>query len=249
MKPWSGSLERVTLNLRAHQTARFVATAVSSSAVHKGNAFEERALLTLRDDLSMSLRRVGGKSDGGVDLTGWWWLPALGAPSPMPRVRRIRLFCQCKAEKKKTSPHYVREMEGVMHRFSVTGIPSHLDDEDACSAEHRQNAPSSTSAGPPVAVFVSESMFSKSALLHVVSSPVPFVLLHLPPVENHTDADGPDEPPCPIGSVVFNPALSRLLGEDAEIRWEFDGTHATHNCGRPGMWWRGKKLQSWVPSR
>ncbi|KIY48440.1 hypothetical protein FISHEDRAFT_43365 [Fistulina hepatica ATCC 64428] len=242
MKLWS--LEKVLPSLRAHQTARFIATSVSSSsAVHKGIAFEERALLTLHNDLSMSLRRVGGKSDGGVDLTGWWWLPgALGA-SPMPRVRRIRVFCQCKAERKKISPNYVREMEGVMHRFSVAGVPSHLE-EDVPSAE--ENAPSG--AGSPVAVFVSESMFSKNALLHVVSSPVPFVLLHLPPVEN-VDADGPDEPLRFIGSVVFNPALSRLLGEDVEMRWEFDGRHAAHNGGRPGMWWRGQKLQSWVPSR
>ncbi|KIJ63758.1 hypothetical protein HYDPIDRAFT_71022, partial [Hydnomerulius pinastri MD-312] len=62
----------------------------------------------------MSLRRVGGKSDGGIDLVGWWWLPFSDSryPDGLHR-RRLRIVAQCKAEKKKFSPNYVREMEGV----------------------------------------------------------------------------------------------------------------------------------------
>ncbi|KIY47785.1 hypothetical protein FISHEDRAFT_59389 [Fistulina hepatica ATCC 64428] len=130
----------------------------------------------------MFLRRFGCKSDGGVDPTGWWWLPALGA-RPMPRVRRILVFCQCKAEKEKISHSYFLEMEGIMHRFSVT-------------------------AG-----------------------------VHRTPTRWKVRT--------PMDRTMFYWVW--LLGEGAEIRWNFDGTHAAHNRGRRGMWWRGKKLQSWPP--
>ncbi|KAI0251901.1 hypothetical protein BJV78DRAFT_1207607 [Lactifluus subvellereus] len=45
------------------------------STVHRGTAFEKRALALLTEHMSMSLTRVGGSYDGGVDLIGWWWLP------------------------------------------------------------------------------------------------------------------------------------------------------------------------------
>ena len=47
------------------------------STVHRGVAFEERTMRLLQEGLSMSLRRVGGKADGGIDLQGWWWLPCV----------------------------------------------------------------------------------------------------------------------------------------------------------------------------
>lgn len=40
-----------------------------------GDAFEAFSARFLNADLRMSLRVVGGKSDGGVDLRGDWWLP------------------------------------------------------------------------------------------------------------------------------------------------------------------------------
>lgn len=46
------------------------------STVQRGTAFEYRALALLTDNLSMSLTRVGGSYDGGVDLIGWWWVPS-----------------------------------------------------------------------------------------------------------------------------------------------------------------------------
>jgi hypothetical protein len=45
------------------------------STVQRGTAFEYRALALLTKHMSMSLTRVGGSYDGGVDLIGWWWVP------------------------------------------------------------------------------------------------------------------------------------------------------------------------------
>ena len=60
-------LTRIVQNVSAHL-----------SNVHRGTAFEKRSLELLQSTMSMSLTRVGGKSDGGVDLLGWWWLPEVG---------------------------------------------------------------------------------------------------------------------------------------------------------------------------
>jgi hypothetical protein len=46
------------------------------STVQRGTAFEYRALALLTKHMSMSLTRVGGSYDGGVDLIGWWWVPS-----------------------------------------------------------------------------------------------------------------------------------------------------------------------------
>src|SRR6266851_1323834 len=59
--------------MRVTQVHRFSDRLLST--VHRGTAFEYRALALLTKHLSMSLTRVGGSHDGGVDLIGWWWLP------------------------------------------------------------------------------------------------------------------------------------------------------------------------------
>ncbi|EEB89062.1 hypothetical protein MPER_12892 [Moniliophthora perniciosa FA553] len=67
----------------------------------------------------MSLTRVGGKEDGGIDLIGWWWIPEGAKESnavDFSRRKRVRVVAQCKAEKKKIGPGYVRELEGVVFR-------------------------------------------------------------------------------------------------------------------------------------
>nr|GAT42785.1 predicted protein [Mycena chlorophos] len=195
------------------------------ATVHRGTAFEERALRVLQNTLSMTLKRVGGKSDGGVDLMGWWWLPssdfdpsaATTGTEHFSQRRRIRVLGQCKAEKKKASPNYVRELEGVLHR-------------------HLAAAPDQ----PLVALFVSESPFTKSTLLRAQSSPVPFFLLHLPPEEEGAD------PKNSIGSAVWNPALAGahgLLEGKIDARWE----RSTSGVGRPGLWWGAYRLPSWTP--
>ncbi|KAJ7434749.1 hypothetical protein B0H11DRAFT_2164585 [Mycena galericulata] len=184
---------------------RFLSTVSPILAtVHRGNIFEERSMKVLQDHLSMSLRRVGGKSDGGIDLMGWW--------------RRLRVLAQCKAEKKKASPNYVREMEGVLHRYM-----SLTDTSSSSSSQY----PSRRAPG---------------------SSPVPFFLLHIPPLPHpHPDAtEDVDEEPNKIGTAVWNPALAGvhgLLQGKMEARWERSLTGA----GRPGLWWGGKRLRSWTP--
>lgn len=211
----------------------------SLSHVFKGTAFEERSLHILQSNLSMTLRRVGGKSDGGIDLLGWWWLPPTdGAHSHVtrenwaeggPRRRRLRVFAQCKAERRKSSPKYVREMEGVLHRH----LPL---------AQSWPPALKTGLAQPLVALLISESPFTKSTLLRAQSSPVPFFLLHLPPVSAESLDCGE------LGGAFWNPALAStqgLLGGQMEARWErsADGT----GSGRPGIWWHGRRLGNWTP--
>jgi len=154
----------------------------------------------------MSLRSVGGRSDGGIDLQGWWWLPI----AHNQQRQRIRVFAQCKAEKKKIGPKYIRELEGVLHRLITPTTPS-------------------------VALFISESQFSKETLLRAHSSNIPFFLLHIPQAQNQT-----------IGSVIWNPALATdLLGGRIEARWEH--STAGGGLGRLGLWNDGKRIPSWVP--
>jgi len=217
--------------------------------VHRGNIFEERSLKVLQDHLSMSLRRVGGKSDGGIDLLGWWWLPPSDpedaepdGTSNSPRRRRLRVLAQCKAEKKKTSPKYVREMEGVLHRYiALTKHQSSPSLELASGGD----SPPILSQHPLVALLVSESPFTKSTILRAQSSPVPFFLLYIPPVADPGADDGL-QAPSQIGMAVWNPALAGvrgLLGGKMEARWE----RSIHGSGRPGLWWNGQRLKSWTP--
>lgn len=183
------------------------------SSVHRGAAFERRAMRVLQANLSMSLSRVGGKSDGGIDLQGWWWLPFAQSAFTDPTHRqRVRIFAQCKAEKKKIGPKYIREMEGVLHRYF--------------------NHPN-----PMVALFISESQFTKEALLRMQSSSIPFSLLHLP--SEHEEN---------IGSMVWNNALSGtagLLRGKVEARWE--RCVDSERVGRPSLWVQNERAPSWTP--
>lgn len=96
------------------------------STVHKGLAFEQRALSLLQNNLSMSLTSVAGRGDGGIDLQGWWWLPQLTSAGSLDTAgtkqsgegvygsasfsatqdlvrRKVRVIAQCKAESRKVS--------------------------------------------------------------------------------------------------------------------------------------------------
>lgn len=234
------------------------------STTHKGTAFEERSLALLQSHLSMSLTRVGGKSDGGIDLQGWWWLPKFQesaqaqAPSETtsPR-RRIRVFAQCKAEQKRLGPKYVREMEGVVLRYLTFGNMSHADDENtAITITTEMSDPiivdklsTNPPPGPLVSLLISESSFTKAALLRVQSSPVPFFLLHIPPV-SETQETVPESAAQDItdmfGTAFWNPALAggrNLLAGRMELRWE-----RSVRGGRPALWWNNQKLKNWIPS-
>ncbi|TCD64090.1 hypothetical protein EIP91_004562 [Steccherinum ochraceum] len=254
------ALRQVLTNLRTPGPTSPTQVRGSLSAVHRGLAFEKRSLRLLQSCLSMSLHHVGGKSDGGVDLQGWWWVPTSASISSskaigghgeeeggwsLPR-RRIRVFAQCKAEKKKLGPNYVRELEGVLyrHRHRSQPVPTPSDATTSSSA-HVQGFEI-----PIVGVLISQSPFTKSAVLHATSSVMPFLLLHIPP---HPSGDHEHEQEqeaaqdAEVGSMVFNQALasrSGPLGGEVEARWEWS---AETRQGRPGLWWRGRRIPSWVP--
>lgn len=237
---------------------------VSSAAVHRGTAFEERSLKLLQENLSMSLQRVGGKEDGGIDLQGWWWLPSAAFVNNNQPIapRRLRVIAQCKAEKKKTSPKYVRELEGVMLRFLALSAASgnaplydgHTEPGDIPSAVQF----------PLVALLISESPFTRSTLLRAHSSPLPLFLLHIPALpeaqsrlwkssEGSYDlglggaTTNASEDDMTMGSAFWNPALSGsngVLGGEMEIRWE---RSVSARYGQPCIWWRNRRLENWVP--
>jgi hypothetical protein len=241
------------------------------SNVHRGVAFEERALRMLQCHLSMSLKRVGGRSDGGIDLLGWWWLPTQHSPetpsapqrpagmaSLGTSTRRFRVFAQCKAEKKKIGPNYVREMEGVLHRLmlSRTQRPAGEAGSEGAPAispvvvggeDVTHNSGNSSLVG----MLISESPFSRSTLLRAHSSTVPFLLLHLPSVDTAaaslaTVDEDLEEGPGGLGSAFWNPALGSsrgLLGGEIELRWE----RQYGGIGRPGLWMHGRRIESHVP--
>ena len=183
----------------------------------------------------MSLRRVGGRGDGGVDLQGWWWLPDDNQnPEGQARIlddsgllrKRLRILAQCKAERKKLGPNYVREMEGVLHRhmFSANKSPEDVQ---------------------VVALVISESTFTKAAVLCALSSHVPFLLVHLPPARETPPSEEPQ-----VGFVVWNAVLSGesgILKGQFELRWERSVLGNGSNGGRPGLWWKGVRLRSWSP--
>ncbi|KAM6492715.1 Protein of unknown function (DUF2034) domain containing protein [Amanita muscaria] len=223
---------------------------IATTTVHRGIAFEERSMKLLQDNLSMSLQRVGGREDGGIDLQGWWWLPPSSVSLAKSNIhstprRRLRIIAQCKAEKKKIGPKYVRELEGVMLRFRSLAPNSSL--HDACFA--REDLPSAPEY-PLVALLVSESPFTKSTLLRAHSSPLPLFLLHVPPLQPETcqDHENEDEihPTAGMGSAFWNSALGGprgVLEGEMEIRWE----RSADIHGRPGIWWRNRRLDNWVP--
>ena len=234
---------------RPHTTRRSISTDIAPrmSTVHQGTAFEERSLALLHKTMSMSLKRVGGREDGGIDLLGWWWLPTndsmINDDIATKKRRRIRVIGQCKAEKKKLGPKFVRELEGVLFRFLTTSLDVHKQPPDP------EFANPDTSQLPIVALLLSESEFTKSAILRANSSPIPFFLLHLPAVNNSNDSIEDDDGLGNLGMALCNPALcgrDGLLRGNMELRWERRG-FGGDGRGRPAVWWGNQRLHSWTP--
>lgn len=65
----------------------------------------EYTVKSVFEGLGMSLKRMGGKSDYGIDILGTWSLPS--APQP------LKVLIQCKALAEKVRPQVARELEGA----------------------------------------------------------------------------------------------------------------------------------------
>ena len=81
--------------MRVTQICRFPERLLST--VHRGTAFEYRALALLTKHMSMSLAHVGGSYDGGVDLIGWWWVPSENHTTRACRVYTLNVLLGHKA--------------------------------------------------------------------------------------------------------------------------------------------------------
>lgn len=231
------------------------------SAVHRGTAFEMRCLHLLQAHFSMALRRVGGRSDGGIDLVGSWWLPFatesdhIYRPSALPDMngllrRRLRVLAQCKAEKKKFSPKYVREMEGVWHLQSGSSPSLTIHSPPPLPPPSMAYELTAPNVYPTVALLLSESPFSQSTLLHAYRSTVPFLLIHFPVSESSATLTSASD--TEVASVYPNPTLTHLV-KPLAFCWERNPSVGSPTetdasiVGRPGLWWQGHKLGSWAP--
>ncbi|KDN47291.1 hypothetical protein RSAG8_03770, partial [Rhizoctonia solani AG-8 WAC10335] len=217
-------------------------------AVFVGRAFELRSLSLLQSRLSMTLAHVGSRGDGGVDLQGWWWVPRLDEGKDRDR-RAVRVLAQCKALKLKLGPIHVRELEGAalvqQHSFVADA-----QDPSATGAKQQEL----------VAMIISLSGFTSNAIKRAMASPIPFLLLHLPAPLPEGEEENPQPlliPTTPgsdsIGSIIWNFKLSGatgLLGGHMEVRWALGqrrGEGEQAEGGRPVLYWKGKKLEHWVP--
>jgi hypothetical protein len=83
-----------------------------TSTVYIGTHYEYTVLQSLRR-YALSLQRIGGRDDAGIDLVGTWHLPE------REPERAIRVLVQCKALKAKLGPNLVRELEGTFRQAPV----------------------------------------------------------------------------------------------------------------------------------
>ncbi|EMD31215.1 hypothetical protein CERSUDRAFT_34627, partial [Gelatoporia subvermispora B] len=181
------------------------------SHVHRGTLFEQHSLSVLQNSLSMALARVGGRGDGGVDLQGWWWLPEHPGRGGDARMR-IRVLAQCKLERRKLSPKSVRELEGVLLRSMA---PLSSGSSTSISVDEQLD--------PVVGLLISAVPFTKGTVLRAHSSPIPLMLLHLPPPPQISLGDKLTEDAPSMGTFLFNPALGAthgLLRGHVQPRWE-----------------------------
>ncbi|KAF4635869.1 hypothetical protein G7Y89_g2218 [Cudoniella acicularis] len=76
----------------------------TTSTTYVGTRYEYTVKNSL-ERIGMSLKRIGGKSDYGIDILGTWTLPS--APQP------LKVLIQCKAFARKVEPSHARELEGA----------------------------------------------------------------------------------------------------------------------------------------
>ncbi|KAI1470442.1 uncharacterized protein F4812DRAFT_417598 [Daldinia caldariorum] len=103
------------INTEHHDLASYAAYAARTgldvkSKTYVGTRYEYAVAASLAT-LGFDLKRVGGRSDCGIDLLGTWRVPASPAPAPP-----LRVLVQCKAsasQSTRVGPHHVRELEGA----------------------------------------------------------------------------------------------------------------------------------------
>ncbi|CAL5868166.1 uncharacterized protein PFLUO_LOCUS2390 [Penicillium psychrofluorescens] len=83
-----------------------------TSTVYVGTHYEYTVLHKLRQ-CALTLHRVGGRDDAGIDLMGTWHLPE------RERELALRVVVQCKSLKTKLGPNLVRELEGALRNAPV----------------------------------------------------------------------------------------------------------------------------------
>lgn len=74
------------------------------STTYVGTHYEYTVQSSL-ERLGMSLKRIGGKSDYGIDILGSWSLPSASQP--------LKVLVQCKNIARKIDPAQARELEGA----------------------------------------------------------------------------------------------------------------------------------------
>ncbi|KAG8216566.1 hypothetical protein J3R82DRAFT_6747 [Butyriboletus roseoflavus] len=165
--------------------------------------------------------------------------------------RRLRVLAQCKAQKKKFSPKYVREMEGVWHLQSGPSPSLAAHSPPPSPPSSMIHEPTAPDVYPTVALLLSESPFSQSTLLRAYRSTVPFLLIYLPSSESSKTPTSAGD--TEMGSVCPNPTLTHLV-KPLAFCWERNPSPdpltetGTSIVGRPGLWWQGRKLGNWTPS-
>lgn len=83
-----------------------------SSTTYVGTHYEYTVQQSLRQQ-GLTLQRIGGRDDAGVDLVGTWHIPQTEHP--------VRVFVQCKALRNKPGPNIVRELEGAFRSPQPVG--------------------------------------------------------------------------------------------------------------------------------
>jgi Protein of unknown function (DUF2034) len=182
IEPERSGINVSTTEVPCMPSQALLSRALSSTAI--GTAYELACLSFLQSSFRMSLRRVGQANDGGVDLRGWWDLRAFA-----PDAHRLRIYAQCKSERRPAGPRILRELEGTLlrRRTAYAGAAPALDSE---------NLPDTW---PVVGALCAQSGFSTQALLYFNTSPLPMLLLQIL-----------DEHHC--SKALFNNSLQRVVG-------------------------------------
>ncbi|GAA5877923.1 hypothetical protein JCM1840_002948 [Sporobolomyces johnsonii] len=181
----------------------------SAATTHLGTAYELLArTLFSSPPYNMSLIRVGGRQDAGVDLRGRWSGKLSEGVSPGGRKPSWPIIVQCKAEKERVGPSIVRELEGTLQAESFKVSSSSFS-----RRIHSSRLSSATVRNVETLGFlVTLNGFTEDAIRRAWASDTPISLLHLA-VANPEKLGVPDED---VGEVyvvskTVNPRMKELL--------------------------------------